>query len=355
MPPAPTTKSSKSTAAIQAFEFLERQKSEQVPPNVACFGSDDFLRRRAIKKTIQLCDFDESTVRVFEGEESEWRDVHDELATRSLFDAGGRRLVVVRGADKFVTRNRDAIERWVNQPAEDSTLVLEVQTLPSNTILYKSIGKQGWLISCSSQMGKELSDWVGHWAKTRFKLQLTSEQKHWIVDRIGPICGLIDCELAKLALFADNQGHVSNERAHELVGGWRTKTVWELADAVAEGHISAALEAIDKLILAGQSVVGLSAQLSWSLRRYGVAAQTVEQFERMGEKRPLTQALERAGFKTFEIAKAGERLRRIGRPRAKEMLTWLVELEQQLKGSHSQEDRARFALESLLMRLSDSR
>ena len=93
------------------------------------------------------------------------------------------------------------------------------------------------------------------------------------------------------------------------------------------------------------------AQLSWSLRRYGLAAKLIEQSERVDSRITLAVALERAGFNRFDIAKAETRLKRIGRPRAREMLTWLVDLELQLKGSHSNDQRAQLALESMIMKL----
>ena len=91
--------------------------------------------------------------------------------------------------------------------------------------------------------------------------------------------------------------------------------------------------------------------MGWSLRRFGVAARIVEIAEKSGTKIPLGTALEKAGFNRFDLAKAEARLRRIGRVRAKELLNDLVRLELQLKGSHSNEHRARFALESLIVSL----
>jgi DNA polymerase-3 subunit delta len=73
----------------------------------------------------------------------------------------------------------------------------------------------------------------------------------------------------------------------------------------------------------------------------------------LGQRVVFSQILEKAGFRPYEVGKAEARLRRIGRSRAKELLSWLVELELQLKGSHSGEDRARLALEAFLLKLSD--
>jgi DNA polymerase-3 subunit delta len=173
-----------------------------------------------------------------------------------------------------------------------------------------------------------------------------------ITDRIGFIGGLVECELAKLALFAGEGGEVSDQRVDELVGGWRTQTVWQLSDWIADGEIAKALGLVDKLVMAGQSPVGIAAQLSWSLRRFGMAAYAFEQAERVQTGKPdFSRVLMDAGFRYGEVDKATRRLRRIGRTRAKKLLSWLVDLEGRLKGSHSQDDRARFALEEFILRL----
>jgi DNA polymerase-3 subunit delta len=102
--------------------------------------------------------------------------------------------------------------------------------------------------------------------------------------------------------------------------------------------------------MAGQTPVGIAAQLSWSLRRYGVAAAWIDQQKRYGfQGVTLFDALSRAGFR-FEHALEEKRLKTISWNRAKDLLNWLVELEKELKGNHSQEDLARLALEKFIFR-----
>lgn len=349
-----------SSAAKHAFEFCAGKIEGSYPVAVGCFGSDDFLRRMAIKKLISSSGLDEETIRVYDGEEASWRDVHDELATRSLFDTDGLKIAIVRSADKFITKNREALERWVQKAQPDATLILEIQTLPANTTLYKLISKNGWLVNCtpprkasygSPTDEKAMQKWIEQWALSKHSVKLTARQTALIVERVGDVCGLIDCEIAKLALFADEQGHVSDERLTEMVGGWRTQTTWDISDAIADGKTGWALEQLDKLFTAGQNAIGLFAQLSWSLRRFGLAAHLIEQSERNNQRLSIQTALEMAGFNKFDLAKNETRLKRIGRQRARMLLTWLVDLELKLKGSHSGEDRARLALESLILRL----
>ncbi len=350
----------KPSPSVPAFEFLETKIGLPLPSVVACFGTDDFLRRTAIHHLIEGSGIEPETVRSFDGETDAWREIHDELATRSLFDEGGIKIAIVRDGDKFLSKNREPLERWTGQAAAETCLILEVHTMAATTTLYKLIAKNGMLVKCTppqkSSWGnppdeKAIQKWVIAWARSRHSLNLSEKQSAVIVDRVGGVCGLIDCEIAKLALFADEDGKVSDQRVAELVGGWRTQTAWELSDAIAEGQVALAIQQLDKLFTAGQTAVGLVAQMSWSLRRYGLAAKLIEQSERVDSRIGLSVALERAGFNRFDIAKAEVRLKRIGRPRAREMLAWLVDLELKLKGSHSNEHRARLAIEALIMKL----
>jgi len=362
---AKSTEKTKDSVVLDSIEFLLGNKlpatpegyespSEVVVPRVAfSIGPDEFLRREVIEHLLVLMKFDSLAVTRFDGEEVKWADIHDELATRSLFDTGGPKCAFVRKADDFISKNRDSIEHWIEKGPAGSILLLEVQSLPSNQKIYRSAQKYGWLIG----QDKDPSDayirkWIAGWGKRRHGLKLTADQVNLITDRIGFIGGLVECELAKLALFAGEGGEVPDQRVDELVGGWRTQTVWQLSDWIADGEIAKALGLVDKLVMAGQSPVGIAAQLSWSLRRFGMAAYAFEQAERVQTGKPdFSRVLMDAGFRYGEVDKATRRLRRIGRTRAKKLLSWLVDLEGRLKGSHSQDDRARFALEEFILRL----
>ncbi|MDZ4850841.1 MAG: DNA polymerase III subunit delta [Pirellulaceae bacterium] len=345
---------------LHVFELLDGPPIKKLGGSIALYGSDWFLRNRALDALLKHFKVSDHAVRRRDGEQTSWHDVHDDLATRSLFDEGGPRLTVVQSADAFVKHHREALEQWVEKSVADATLVLELDSLPGNTRLYKQLQKHGTLVQCSAPLKKGSRDtpddsaiqkWLIKWGKKHHAVTLSVKQANVMVDRIGAEFGLIDSELAKVALFADSNGIVNDDIVHEIVGGWRTKTAWEIADSIAEGKIGVALEQLDGLIASGQNAIGLSAQLSWYFRRFGVAAHLIEQSERMGVKPVIATSLERAGFNRYTAQDAERRLRRIGRERARQMLAWLRELDIKLKSSHSQEDRSRIALEEFVMRL----
>lgn len=348
------------TSVVHAFEYLKEKSKKLDVPMIVVFGTDPFLRFHALQKTLALAGVDHDAVQSYEGPECHWRDVHDELATLSLFDATNQRIALVRDADKFVTANRPSLERWLESPPADALLLLECTSFVATTKLYKQVAARGWLIQCSPPVtagfGNPIDEpaiqrWMITWALDRHRLHLETKQATIILDRAGTEIGMLDGELAKLALFADEQGRISDQQIVEMVGGWRTQTLWKIAELIASGKAADAIEQQDRLFTSGQNAIGIFAPLSWSLRRFGVAAHLIEQADRVGQKLPLPTALEKAGFRKGEIRLAETQLRRIGRQRGKQLLGWLLQLETKLKGSHSNESLAKFALEEFILKL----
>jgi DNA polymerase-3 subunit delta len=111
---------------------------------------------------------------------------------------------------------------------------------------------------------------------------------------------------------------------------------------------------LDRLLQSGEHPLALVGSIAWSLRRYAAATRIFQQAERRGEKMPLREALTQAGVRDWPfgaVAKAEERLKQLGRHRAGRMYRWLLELDLSLKGSHSPDTRARWALEQLILRM----
>ena len=99
---------------IHAFELLS-DPPEDVADVVALFGNDATLRCWVLQTLSGQAD-----VTQFEGESARWSDLRDELATASLFDMGGKRTIVVRSADKFLSEHRPEIEKYIAKPATAS-------------------------------------------------------------------------------------------------------------------------------------------------------------------------------------------------------------------------------------------
>lgn len=348
---------------LHAFDFLD-QSPRAVPPVVVLFGSESFLKRlatRSLRKAI--VGDDDAPFTTLEGADAQWRDVIDELSTMSLF-GGERRLVIVESADKFVTNERGRLETYVEKPRSSGVLILDVGTWASNTKLYKAVDKLGLQVDCRAPekaVGKRkvldearLCKWLIAWTRKQHNAKLEAIAAEQLLEIIGPEFGLLDQELSKLALFSGEGGKIDVRMVRDVVGGWRTQTIWELIDAAADGDAGEALKQLDRLLQAGEHPVALFGQISWSLRRFAAATRIYQEAERAKRRIALHEALVQAGIPHWNkkgLERAESQLKQLGRGRAGRIYQWLLETDLALKGSHSNPHRARFALEHLFLRM----
>lgn len=338
-------------AALSALDFLSAPDRHPAKPVCVVFGEETFLRRQVLVRlrgaVLAGGDADFSLA-VFEGRSATVADVFEELSTVAMF-GGGTRLVVVEDADEFITRYRSDLEDYVARPRPTGVLVLEAKSFPSNTRLYKQVAANGLVVECGAPSDARLSKWLATWARQAHRVELAPGAADMLVDLVGPELGLLDQELAKLALTAGPDGKVTAESVRELVGTWRTKTTWDMLDAALAGDVRGAMTQLDRLLLAGENEVPLLAQISATLRRLAAATRLILQAEATGRRTTLAAALEEAGVKGFVVRKTEQQLRRIGRQRGGQLYEWLLDADLALKGASSLPPR--LVLERLIVRL----
>jgi DNA polymerase III subunit delta len=342
------------SGAVSAIEFLALPKKHSCGPVCAVFGDEAFLKREVLKTIRRLVfggDDGEFSLSTIEGDAAQLRDVLDALATVTLF-GGERRLVIVEDADSFVSEHRSALEAYVERPAKGSVLLLEVKTWPGNTRLAKAVAAVGIAVECKSPTESQIKRWLIHRATTEYGARLESAAADALVQMLPPELGILEQELAKLSLVAGKQGVIDANIVRENVGGWRTRTTWDLVDAAADGRAADALGQLHRLIAAGEKPQGLLPQIGHTLRQLATATRLIETADASGGRLSLRSALEQAGVPAFKISMAERQLRQLGRERAKQLTGWLLAADLAMKGHNSADARARLELERLIVRLS---
>jgi DNA polymerase-3 subunit delta len=350
---------------LHVFDYLKSPGKHEPKPVCVVFGDESFLKGLALAELRRsIFGDDEPPFSTFDGASVEWRDVIDELTTVSLFGGSGKRLALVENADDFVRVYRARLEDYAERPKSGGTLVLVVSVWQANTRLYRILDKGGLQIECRAPLKsrgrrKELDEaatlkWLAARSRSAHGPRLTSDAARMLLDFSGPNFGLLDQELSKLALYVDRGEEVTAELVRDIVGGWKTKSVWDLMDLACDGNTADALRELDHLLHAGENPLALFGQISWWLRRYAVATRIYQRAERQGRRMPLRRALEQAGFRDWPrgtLARSEAQLKQLGRDRGEQILRWLLEADLSMKLSHSSPHRARFVLERLLLRL----
>jgi len=160
---------------------------------------------------------------------------------------GGTKVVVVGNADDFITRFREQLEDYCQRPVDSATLVLRVNSLPSNQRIYKMIAKNGEIQKCAPPADREIVPWIIGRGKAEHLVTVTPQAAEMLKDLIGDDLGRMDNELSMLALQA-TAGKVDVADVQQSVAFQREQEMWNMTDEIAAGHVTAALRRWRQLV-----------------------------------------------------------------------------------------------------------
>jgi DNA polymerase-3 subunit delta len=308
------------------------------------FGEQDFLKRAAFECLCRLVlgeDDERLGLTRFAGDQVDLKTVCDELRTISMW--GNSRLVMIDDADRFVSQNREGLEKYLQKPAKNSALLLDVKTWPKTTRLAKAVPKIGLEIECAPLSGSDLVRWIAETAKSVHGKSLSRETAALIRELAGDDLGLLEQELAKLSAYVGDRKSIEIADVQTLVGGWATETTWAIAAAVRRGETGEALDLLNQLLDAGESPHKILGGLTFVFRRLAQAV------ELSGQGASLDRALAEAGVFPREIGESAAYLRRLGRAEAQRISARLLEADSALKGAFIIPERQ--VLETLIVKL----
>ncbi len=191
-------------------------------------------------------------------------DVFDHLRSRSLF--GGYNVAILRLADFFVSKgggeNLDSLLRYLESPAADTCLVVELAKSDAKSGAAKKLGKYATIVECRSlydrpapwqtnaqQSESELTNWIVAQARERFGKKITRDAAFELAQMSGSNLSRLMNELEKLALFLGGEkAEIETADIEKCAGHIRTHGLFALLDAVADRNAALALETLHAML-----------------------------------------------------------------------------------------------------------
>jgi len=174
-----------------------------------------------------------------DGEEAAVAEILDELRTTPFLT--DKRVVVVRGADGFVSKHRDILEKYFEKPASTGVFVLTVSTWDARTRLAKMLPKVGTLIELTPPPRWKLPEHLMQHAATKYKVKLNKDAAEMLVELIGEELTQLYNEIEKLTLFAHGEPVIRLDHVEALTGHHRIYDAFEVIDAVIGGNAGQAV------------------------------------------------------------------------------------------------------------------
>ena len=162
-------------------------------------------------------------------------------------------MVLVRGADKFVSANRELLEKYFDNPCPTGTLVLTVNTWDSRTKLAKKLGGVGRLIGLTQPKAWELPQRLIGYTRDAHSKNLSGDAAELLIELTGDELGRLYGEIDKLAIFADAEKAITAEHVEQLTGHNRMFNAFAVIDAVVAGDTGRAVERLRRMFAEDKS------------------------------------------------------------------------------------------------------
>ncbi len=275
-------------AILKALELEDRLQEAAQTPVCALVGGDDSMRSRCLrllKDAAAPPELPGSTVRRFE-DVPEARDVFDELRTLPFMGLEGRRVVVVERGNAFLQAHGERLIEYLKHPSRTATLILcleeparrrrgraaadegdgEKGSAKLLQQVLRAVQSDGLVVDCKGPTWPEAKRWARSLAE-RMGKKLTPQAVESLLEAIGPNLLALRSELEKLSAYVASANTITERDVGELVAQARSRSVFELAEAVGRGDAAGALRLCSRLLLSGESREAIISVLALQLRR----------------------------------------------------------------------------------------
>ena len=212
-------------------------------------------------------------------------DVLDELRTAPFLT--DKRVVVIKGADDFISNNRELLEKYFDNPCSTGILILTVNTWQSNTRLAKKLPNAGKLVTVTQPKTWQLPGRLVQYTLDAYSKRLRKDAAELLVELVGDDLVRLYSEIDKLALFADSEKTITTGHVEKLIGHNRIFGAFAVIDKCLAGNAGAAVERLRNMFASDKST------------EFKVVGAFAFQFRRMFNAKVLLEK----GVRPDEIAK----------------------------------------------------
>jgi DNA polymerase-3 subunit delta len=196
-------------------------------------------------------------------------------AARTLPMMAPRRVVIVLQADALLapkreseaaTRAMDELERFIQKPEPQTTLVLVAGTLDKRSRMFKLLSKQATIVECGAI--EDLAD-AERWIRNRVAAagsQIEPLGARLLAERCGTDVKRLRQDTERLLLYGLGQKAVTLADVREIVGPAALQDDWAMTNAIEAGDTAAALRQLALMMDAGSTPEKILGQLGWLVR-----------------------------------------------------------------------------------------
>ncbi|OGW75819.1 MAG: DNA polymerase III subunit delta [Omnitrophica bacterium RBG_13_46_9] len=157
------------------------------------------------------------------------------------------KLVVIKDIDRFSSKEKDSILKYLRSPRETTTLVLESPSGSFNKFL-EDVSKLTKVVRCDRLKGGELGLWIRRQFAVR-KKNISQCGADLIEELIGNDLLSLENEIEKILSFIGDADEVTERQIETVLGKVSYRTSFELVGFILDKKTDKLLASIDDLLV----------------------------------------------------------------------------------------------------------
>ena len=314
--------------------FLNRELKEgNLKPIYVVVGPEGHLARGALHLIQEAAGSGEHggmNITSFSAREARAEQVFTALRTTPLL--GGRPLVIVNEAEKMNRGMMQAMEQYLESPAQGSTLVLVAAKLDGRTRSMQLAAKKGTVVECKPLYEEKLPLWINMEVRKGGK-GISQEAARFLAEMVGNDLGQLAQAVERVILYIGERKTIELADVEEAVAETHQRTIFDLTDAVGHRHLNRVLALLHNVLDGGQSPVLV---LNMLARHFRILSKAKEVSGRIEDRGELARYL---GVHPFYVKNYVQQARNFSSGELKASFMLLHRCDRELKSSRVPKER----------------
>lgn len=328
--------------AMTPGELKKSFKAHQFPALLLLYGEERFFLEEAFAQLLQLTVPSEGrdfNYNLFHGKSARAAEILDAARTFPVFNR--LRLVAVRDAHLLPAAELDQLIPYLQDPAEETVLVLTADKIDGRRKFYQQFKKHGKLVEFKKYYENQIPAFVRERAAQN-DVKFTEEAMALFCRRVGSNLQEIAGELEKLVTFLGDRTLADVEDVAAIVSDMRIDSIFELTDAIGQRDPSRALTLLGRLLADGTAPLVVLAMMARHFRQMWKASYL------LGQRAGKSEVAKGVGINPYFLDGLLRQVRVFPEQRYRQTFEQLLEVDLALKSSGA---HATALLESLVLNI----
>ena len=245
---------------------FEKKLKAQIRPIYLFFGEEEFFVQEALRVLESVVldggtrDFNYDSYYAKETPTSQIFDVAETLPMMAQ-----RRLVIVKGIEKWAEADWDVMTSYIGNPSESSVVVLTARTLDKRKKAHKLLLEKTEALEFKKPYDNQVPSWIQYMAQKN-GVTMEPDAIQLLHQFVGSQLKDLEGEVIKLSQFIGQRNQILVKDVIEVVSKIKVQSVFDLARAIGESDKARALLCLSQLLSHGQNEVGILALVSRHVR-----------------------------------------------------------------------------------------